>query len=154
MPFKKIKRTDKDKACARNIVHREREIDQYQDNIDNHKESLKTLPTDWPPELEKKFRHLNPKQFNEALARGDVPEADFEQVSILRHTDRIRFLSKTERIEQIKSEHIYNAQLQILKTAKMADPLIADEAAADTAINGLLDAAVIELDAEIAASKV
>lgn len=107
-------------ALAINVVHREREVHQYQINIDNYTAMLATMPQGEPPaEI---LQYMSTK--TEELP-FDVPLETVQAVSDYQYRDRIRYLVRTEAIEQGKAKAVLNA-LKAQIPADQLDALVAD----------------------------
>ena len=107
-------------ALALNLVHREREVHQYQINIDNYTVMLTALPQDAPPaEI---LQYMSTK--TEELP-FDVPLETVQAVADYQYRDRIRYLIRTEAIEQGKAKAVLNA-LKSQIPADQLDALVAD----------------------------
>lgn len=90
-------------TIAENIVHREREVYQYDLNIENYEALLQTLPTDeWPENL---------VQY-QGKSADQIPDEYDELCNQLNYRDRVRRLLKTERQELAKAEAILNVLLE------------------------------------------
>ena len=107
-------------TLALNVVHREREVHQYQINIDNYTAMLAALPQGEPPaEI---LQYMSTK--TEELP-FDVPLETVQLVSDYQYRDRIRYLIRTEAIEQGKAKAVLNA-LKAQIPADQLDALVAD----------------------------
>jgi hypothetical protein len=109
-------------TLAVNAVHREREVHQYQINIDNYNQMLSVLPQDTVPvEL---APYLNTQT-------DDLPiEMDIETVMLIsqyQYRDRLKKLLRTENIEQSKAKAILDS-LRAQLPAETRDQLILDAA--------------------------
>lgn len=134
--------TDQEKESDKltGILSREMEIAHYQLNIDNHTETLKTLPTDeWPADIVQ-YKNL---RASEDIAKN-VPEDKVSLVADYALRDHIKFLKTTEELEQRKSKLFYDGAVASIKTSGGLD---------DTALNVKLAARKVEFDAEILAQK-
>lgn len=95
--FLTITETNNSDTIAENIVHREREVYQYDLNIENYEALLLTLPTDeWP-------EHLVQYQGKSA---DQIPDEYDDICNQLNYRDRVRKLLKTEKQELAKAEQI------------------------------------------------
>jgi hypothetical protein len=107
-------------TLALNVVHREREVHQYQVNIDNYTAMLAAMPQGEPPaEI---LQYMSTK--TEELP-FDVPLEIVQAVAEYQYRDRIRYLIRTEAIEQGKSKAILNA-LKAQIPADQLDALVAE----------------------------
>ncbi|MBK8225424.1 MAG: hypothetical protein IPK73_30790 [Candidatus Obscuribacter sp.] len=116
--FHTITEQDNSDTIAENIVHREREVYQYDLNIENYEALLETLPKDdWP-------EHLVQYQGKTA---DQIPDEYDEICNQLNYRDRVRRLLKTERQELAKAEAILNVLLEKIpengRAAKIAAAL-------------------------------
>ena len=131
---------EKEKSRLTGIIGREMEISHYQLNIDNHKETSKTLPQDdWPSDIlqYKKLRAA------EDIA-NNVPEDKVALVAQYALRDHIKFLKTTEELEQGKSKLFYSGAIASAKAIGNLD---------DAALNVKLALRKSEFDAEILAQK-
>jgi hypothetical protein len=99
---------------ALNVVHREREVHQYQINIDNYTAMLAALPqgeipADIVPYMDTPTEELP----------SFIPLDTFQLIADYQYRKRITFLIRTEAIEQNKAKRILDA----LKTQIPADQL-------------------------------
>jgi len=107
-------------TLALNVVHREREVHQYQINIDNYTAMLAAMPQGEPPaEI---LQYMSTK--TEELP-FDVPLETVQAVSDYQYRDRIRYLIRTEAIEQGKAKAVLNA-LKAQIPADQLDALVAE----------------------------
>lgn len=107
-------------TLALNVVHREREVHQYQINIDNYTAMLAELPQGEPPaEI---LQYMSTK--TEELP-FDVPLETVQAVADYQYRDRIRYLVRTEAIEQGKAKSVLNA-LKAQIPADQLDALVAE----------------------------
>ena len=84
--------------------HRELEVYQYQLNIDNYTTMLGSLPSDeWPDHL------VEYKAATIESLPWDMSDTDVDLVSDYQYRDRLRALSRTERIEQSKARRVLDA---------------------------------------------
>jgi hypothetical protein len=107
-------------SLAFNLVYREREVHQYQINIDNYTAMLAILPQGEPPaEI---LQYMSTK--TEELP-FDVPLETVQVVADYQYRDRIRYLIRTEAIEQGKAKRVLDA-LKAQLPADQLDALVAD----------------------------
>jgi len=109
--------TEKEHSKLVGILGRESEISHYQLNIDNHVETLKSLPQDdWPEDIAqyKKFKTT------QKIAKN-VPDADMQRVSDYSIRDHIKFLKKTEELEQRKAQAFYDGAIAAIKKSGSYD---------------------------------
>lgn len=105
---------------ALNVVHREREVHQYQVNIDNYTAMLAAMPQGEPPaEI---LQYMSTKTEDLPF---DVPLETVQAVAEYQYRDRIRYLIRTEAIEQGKAKAILNA-LKAQIPADQLDALVAE----------------------------
>ena len=101
-------------ALADNVVHREREVHQYQINIDNYTVMLTALPQDdWPTDI---------AQYKTTLTENIPYSVSMETVQLIadyQYRDRLSYLLRTENIEQSKTKRV----LEALKAQIPADQL-------------------------------
>jgi hypothetical protein len=101
-------------ALADNVVHREREVHQYQINIDNYTVMLTALPQDdWPTDI---------AQYKTTLTENipySVPMETVQLIADYQYRDRLSYLLRTENIEQSKTKRV----LEALKAQIPADQL-------------------------------
>lgn len=84
--------------------HRELEVYQYQINIDNYATMLQSLPTDeWPAHL------VDYKAATIESLPWDMSDDDIQSVSDYQYRDRLRTLSRTEKVEQGKARRVLDA---------------------------------------------
>ena len=108
-------------TIADNVVARERELYQYDLNINNYEIMLAELPTgDWPEHL---------VQYKGKTA-DQVPDEHDDEVGDLNYRDRLRGLLKTERAERKKSELVYNTLIGQLPENETARASLLSEAVA------------------------
>ena len=101
-------------TLALNVVHREREVHQYQINIDNYTTMLANMPQGEPPaEI---LQYMSTK--TEELPFEVSLEA-MQQIADYQYRDRISYLIRTELIEQSKAKRVLDA----LKAQIPADQL-------------------------------
>lgn len=91
-------------ALATNVVHREREVHQYQINIDNYTAMLSDLPSDSWPEAIAQYKNAP----SDAIP-FDVSLEVVQLVADYQYRDRINQLLRSENIEQNKSKRVLNA---------------------------------------------
>lgn len=90
-------------VISKNCANRDKELEEYQANIDTYSTALTALPAGWPAELEQyKTRKV------ETLI-GTLPDATVTQIAELQYRDRLTFLLMTEKIEKRKVEIIKEA---------------------------------------------
>jgi hypothetical protein len=107
-------------TLALNVVHREREVHQYQINIDNYTAMLAVMPQgDAPAEI---LQYMSTK--TEELP-FDVPLETVQVVADYQYRDRIRYLIRTEAIEQNKAKQVLDA-LKAQIPADQLDALVAE----------------------------
>jgi hypothetical protein len=101
-------------TLADNVVHREREVHQYQINIDNYIVMLTALPQDdWPTDI---------AQYKTTLTENipfSVPMETVQLIADYQYRDRLSYLLRTENIEQSKTKRV----LEALKAQIPADQL-------------------------------
>jgi len=84
--------------------YRELEVYQYQLNIDNYVAMLAALPQDeWPAHL------VDYKAATVESLPWEMPEEDQQAVADYQYRDRLRSLSRTERVEQGKAQRVLDA---------------------------------------------
>jgi hypothetical protein len=111
---------DKLNDLALNVIHREREVHQYQINIDNYTAMLAAMPQgDAPAEI---LQYMSTKTEELPL---DVPLETVQAVADYQYRDRIRYLIRTEAIEQGKAKAVLNA-LKAQIPADQLDALVAE----------------------------
>jgi hypothetical protein len=107
-------------TLATNVVHREREVHQYQINIDNYVQMLSAMPTTDIPAVLAPYINTQP---------DDLPlEMDIDDVMLIskyQYKDRLTKLLRTERIEQSKAKAILDS-LKAQLPADQLDTLVAD----------------------------
>jgi hypothetical protein len=107
-------------TLALNVVHREREVHQYQINIDNYTAMLAAMPQGEPPaEI---LQYMSTKTEELPL---DVPLETVQAVADYQYRDRIRYLIRTEAIEQGKAKAVLNA-LKVQIPVDQLDALVAE----------------------------
>ena len=102
------------------VVYREREVYQYQVNIDNYTHILQTLPSGEIPEEVAKYMSTKVEE----LPFDTSPDI-FKQVANYQYRNHIAYLIRTEMIEQNKSIHILEA-LKAQIPADQLDALVAE----------------------------
>ena len=111
-------------TLAVNAVHREREVHQYQINIDNYNQMLTALPTGEVPADIAQYLNTQP---------DDLPiDMDIDDVMLIsqyQYRDRLKKLLRTENIEQSKARAVLDS-LKAQLPADTRDQLILDAAAA------------------------
>lgn len=107
-------------TLALNVVHREREVHQYQINIDNYTTMLAALPQGEPPAEILQYMSTKTEElpFN-------VPLETVQIISDYQYRDRISYLIRTELIEQSKAKRVLDA-LKAQIPADQLDALVAD----------------------------
>ena len=118
--FITVTQQDTFSALALNIIHREREIAQYQINIDNYTHILDILPKGIIPENIVAYMGVPPESLP-----NDVSLEFILEVNNYQYRERISTLIRTESIEQAKSKHILEA-LKAQIPADQLDALVAD----------------------------
>ena len=119
-----ITQQDTINTLAVNAVHREREVHQYQINIDNYNQMLTTLPQDTiPTELE---QYLNTQPDDLPI---EMEIATVMLISQYQYRDRLKKLLRTGNIEQSKARAVLDS-LKAQLPADTRDQLILDAAAA------------------------
>jgi len=107
-------------ALATNVVYREREVHQYQINIDNYTTMLAALPQGEPPaEI---LQYMSTK--TEELP-FEVPLETVQLVSDYQYRNRIAYLIRTEAIEQGKAKRVLEA-MKAQIPADQLDALVAE----------------------------
>jgi hypothetical protein len=100
---------DKNAFIANAAIGREAEMSIYQVNIDNYTAMLLALPQDtWPDDI---------VQYQNATIESlphDMPDDEVFKISDYQYRDRITKLLRTEKVEQVKVQHVYNALLSQL----------------------------------------
>lgn len=110
-------------TLAVNAVHREREVHQYQINIDNYNQMLTALPTgDVPADI---AQYLNTQPDDLPI---DMVLSDVMLISQYQYRDRLKKLLRTENIEQSKARAVLDS-LKSQLPADTRDQLILDAAA-------------------------
>ena len=119
-----ITQQDTTNALATNAVHREREVHQYQINIDNYVQMLSTMPTtDIPANL---ATYISTQPDDLPL---DMSIEDVMLISQYQYKERLTKLLRTEKIEQSKAKAVLDS-LKAQLPADTRDQLILDAAAA------------------------
>ena len=107
-------------ALADNVVHREREVHQYQINIDNYTVMLTALPQDdWPADI---------AQYKTTLTENipfSVPMETVQLIADYQYRDRLSYLLRTENIEQSKTKRVLVA-LKAQIPANQLEQMVAD----------------------------
>jgi hypothetical protein len=107
-------------TLALNVVHREREVHQYQINIDNYTAMLAALPQgDVPAEIAPYMD--TPTEELPAF----IPLETIQLIADYQYRKRITFLIRTEAIEQGKAKRVLDA-LKAQLPADQLDVLVAD----------------------------
>ena len=110
-------------TLALNVVHREREVHQYQINIDNYTAMLAALPQgDVPAEIAPYMDTLT-----EELP-AFIPLETIQLIADYQYRKRISYLIRTEAIEQGKAKRVLDA-LKAQIPADQLDALVADAVA-------------------------
>ena len=107
-------------TLAINVVHREREVHQYQINIDNYTAMLAAMPQGEPPAEILQYMSTKTEELS-----FDVPLETVQTVADYQYRDRIRYLIRTEAIEQNKAKQVLNA-LKAQIPADQLDALVAE----------------------------
>jgi len=107
-------------TLAMNVVHREREVHQYQINIDNYTAMLAALPqgevpTEIAPYMDTPTEELP----------AFIPLETISLIADYQYRKRITFLIRTEAIEQGKAKRVLDA-LKAQIPADQLDALVAD----------------------------
>lgn len=119
-----ITQQDTINTLAVNVVHREREVHQYQINIDNYNQMLVSLPQDnISAEL---AQYLNTQPDDLPI---EMEIATVMLISQYQYRDRLKKLLRTENIEQSKAKAVLDS-LKAQLPADTRDQLILDAAAA------------------------
>ena len=119
-----ITQQDTINTLAVNAVHREREVHQYQINIDNYKQMLTALPTGEVPADIAQYINTQPDDLP-----IDMDLSDVMLISQYQYRDRLKKLLRTENIEQSKAKAVLDS-LKAQLPADTRDQLILDAAAA------------------------
>jgi len=107
-------------TLALNVVHREREVHQYQINIDNYTAMLAALPQgDVPAEI----AEFIDKPIEELPSI--LPLETVQSIADYQYRKRITYLIRTEAIEQGKAKRVLDA-LKAQIPADQLDALVAD----------------------------
>jgi hypothetical protein len=103
-----------------NAYYREKEVYNYQVNIENYTVMLTGLPTtDWPENL---AQYKNTTTEN---LPWDMSEADVNTVTQLQYRDRLRTLVRTEKVEQNKVRLVLESlKAQIIATGGNYEELV------------------------------
>jgi hypothetical protein len=107
-------------SLALNIVHREREVHQYQINIDNYTTMLAALPQGEPPAEILQYISTKTEELPFSVSL-DV----MQQIADYQYRDRISYLIRTELIEQSKAKRVLDA-LKAQIPADQLDALVAE----------------------------
>ena len=107
-------------TLAMNVVHREREVHQYQINIDNYTAMLAALPQGDVPEEVAPYMDT-PTEDLPAF----IPLETIQLIADYQYKKRITFLIRTEAIEQGKAKRVLDA-LKAQIPADQLDALVAD----------------------------
>lgn len=101
-------------TLALNVVHREREVHQYQINIDNYTQMLAALPQGEAPAEIAQYLSTKTEELPVFLSLELV-----QSIADYQYRDRIAYLIRTEAIEQGKAKRVLDA----LKAQIPADQL-------------------------------
>lgn len=118
MTYLSIDAEERYTTIADAIVSREQEVFSYQLNIDNYTAMLAAssdLAEEWPESIAQ-YKNMNPT----ALA-SVVPEDLLDLVNEYSYRDRIKFLLKTEKIEQLKSQKVLAALISQLPADRLTE---------------------------------
>ena len=107
-------------TLAMNVVHREREVHQYQINIDNYTAMLAALPQGEVPADIAPYMDT-PTEELPAIS----PLETIQLIADYQYRKRIQFLVRTEAIEQGKAKRVLDA-LKAQLPAEQLDTLVAD----------------------------
>lgn len=107
-------------TLALNVVHREREVHQYQINIDNYTAMLAALPQGEPPAEIAQYLSTKTEELPVFLSLELV-----QAIADYQYRDRIAYLIRTEAIEQGKAKRVLEA-LKAQIPADQLDALVAD----------------------------
>ena len=107
-------------SLALNVVHREREVHQYQINIDNYTTMLASLPQGEPPAEILQYMSTKTEELPFSVSL-DV----MQQIADYQYRDRIAYLIRTELIEQSKAKRVLDA-LKAQIPADQLDALVAE----------------------------
>jgi hypothetical protein len=107
-------------SLALNVVHREREVHQYQINIDNYTTMLAALPQGEPPAEILQYMSTKTEELPFSVSL-DV----MQQIADYQYRDRISYLIRTELIEQSKAKRVLDA-LKAQLPADQLDALVAE----------------------------
>lgn len=107
-------------SLALNVVHREREVHQYQINIDNYTTMLAALPQGEPPAEILQYMSTKTEELPFSVSL-DV----MQQIADYQYRDRISYLVRTELIEQSKAKRVLDA-LKAQIPADQLDALVAE----------------------------
>ena len=89
---------------ATNVVYREREIHQYQINIDNYTSMLAALPQGEWPEAIAQYQNITTDNIPQSVSLETV-----QLISDYQYRDRLNYLLRTENIEQSKTKRVLDA---------------------------------------------
>ena len=107
-------------ALADNVVHREREVHQYQINIDNYTVMLSALPQDdWPADI------VQYKTTQTENIPFSVPMETVQLIADYQYRDRLSYLLRTENIEQSKTKRVLEALKAQIPTDQL-EQMVAD----------------------------
>jgi hypothetical protein len=107
-------------TLALNVVHREREVHQYQINIDNYTTMLAALPQGEPPAEILQYMSTKTEELPFTVSLEIM-----QQIADYQYRDRISYLIRTELIEQSKAKRVLDA-LRAQIPADQLDALVAD----------------------------
>lgn len=110
-------------TLALNVVHREREVHQYQINIDNYTQMLAALPQGEAPAEIAQYLSTKTEELPVFLSLELV-----QAIADYQYRDRISYLIRTEAIEQAKAKRVLEA-LKAQIPADQLDALVADAVA-------------------------
>ena len=107
-------------TLALNVVHREREVHQYQINIDNYTAMLAALPQGDVPEEVAPYMETPTEELPVF-----IPLETIQLIADYQYRKRISYLIRTEAIEQGKAKRVLDA-LKAQIPADQLDALVAD----------------------------
>ena len=107
-------------TLALNVVHREREVHQYQINIDNYTAMLAALPQGDVPEEVAPYMETPTEELP-----AFIPLETIQLIADYQYRKRITYLIRTEAIEQGKAKRVLDA-LKAQIPADQLDALVAD----------------------------
>ena len=107
-------------TLALNVVHREREVHQYQINIDNYTAMLAALPQGDVPEEVAPYMETPTEELPVF-----IPLETIQLIADYQYRKRISYLIRTEAIEQGKAKRVLDA-LKAQIPADQLDTLVAD----------------------------